>query len=255
MGLHVMIEASDFIVHFAGRYRFMCTENDTDLFKPITSRLDYGIQSIEHTFNIHADIPFINIFCCPSREVFDSFVQLFTNVPTNEQRIGQSQGHDIYLLSPKSYRRDAACYARRHLPFYDVEDFYRTIVHELVHVWEELCSPTGAMEVRPAWFAEGMAMYVSGSYREREFRQRLADDYKNGIIPGPDEIRGTRNYTWGCILFEFMLKEFGPHNIMDVIQNSCEHNICSLLEPDVSLFRKAYSRFVQSRLECIDPDS
>ena len=244
-----MADSPDFRLFFKDRYRFICTEGDTVLLELITSQLDYGICAIEDLFHTKVEIPFVNVFCCPSRRVLDSFVRLFTQVPTNETRIGQSQGHDMYVLSPKRYRTEAPPFATDQPPFYDVEELKRNLVHELVHVWEELCSPNGAMEVRPVWFSEGLAMYVAGSYQEHEFKARLRDDYEKDIIPKPAEIDGPRNYTWGCILFEFLLKEFGPRRVLDIILNSCEHSVISLLEPSAESFWRRYSRFVQCRLK------
>jgi hypothetical protein len=185
--------------------------------------------------------------------IYDQLVQLITRVPTDKRRIGQPQGHDIYLLSPSCYRKDAPSYGRDKPPFYDEVEFKHNVIHELVHVWEELSSPTGAMDTRPGWFSEGLAMYVSESFTEHEFKVSLKDDYIKGIIPKPDEIREDRNYTWGCILFEFLLKEFGPQQILTVIKDTCEKDIISLLDSDTDSCIKGYLDFTQARIERISP--
>jgi hypothetical protein len=156
-------------------------------------------------------------------------------------------------LSPNSYRSDAACYGRDEPPFYDVEEFKRLIVHELVHIWVELSSPRDAMEVRPrpGWFGEGLAMYIAKQYEEDEFKVFLRDDYENGITPKPGEMSGRRNYTWGCILVEFLLKEFGPQEILNVITNICGEDVLSSLDPDTESLTKKYMDFAQGRVKSI----
>lgn len=109
-----------------------------DLAETIVSDLDYGISRIERIFDTTAEIPFLNVFLCPSRLVFGEFLRVITTVPIDTGRIGTPHGHDLYFLSPKSYRSDAPYYGRDDPPFYDVVDFRRILVRELVHLWEEI---------------------------------------------------------------------------------------------------------------------
>ena len=238
-----------FMVHFKDRYRIYYTESDSDLLDSIIQSFDHGIQSIEKIFDTQVDILFFNIFLCPSRAVFDRFVQLFTQIPTSKSRIGQPQGLDIYMLSPKCYKNDAPLYAREEPPFYDEEEFKHNLVHELVHVWEELSSPGEAMDIRPEWFSEGLAMHVSESYMEPEFTVRLKDDYEKGTVPLPDEMTGEKAYTWGCILVDFLIKRFGSQKILNIITDTCEENIISLLDSDSKSVRNEFTEFAKGRLD------
>ena len=238
-----------FMTHFKNRYRIFHTESDSDLPAFIIQSLDHGIQLIEKIFDTPVDIPFINVFLCPSREIFDQFVRLFTRVPTDRRRIGQPQGHDVYMLSPKCYKNDAPSYARDMPPFYDEQEFKHNLVHELAHVWEELSSPRGAMDIRPGWFSEGLAMYVSQSYTEPEFMVRLKDDYEKGNLPLPDELTGQKAYTWGCLLFEFLIRRFGAQKILSIITDTCEEDIISLLDSDSESIRKEFMEFAKGRID------
>jgi len=237
------------MVHFKDRYRIFYSERDSDFLDFVIQALDHGIQSIETAFKTRVDILFLNVILCPSRTVFDQFVQLFTRVPTDRRRIGQPQSHDIYILSPKCYKNDAPSYGRGEPPFYDEQEFKHNLVHELVHVWEELSSPRQAMDIRPGWFSEGLAMYISESYTERKFKVRLKDDYEKGTVPLPEEMTGEKAYTWGCVLFEFLIRRFGAQKILSVITDTCEEDIISLLDSDSESMRKEFIEFAKGRID------
>ena len=238
-----------FKAYFKGRYRILITERDADLVESVVSNLNHGIRRIEELFNTNVEILFINVFICPSRSIFDQFVKVITAVPTDPGRIGQPQGHDLYILSPRNYRSDAPYYGRDEPPYYDIGDFRRILVHELVHLWEELSSPRGAMDLGDAWFSEGMAMYVSEWYREPREKRRLEEDYARRIIPRPEELTGERNYTWGCVLFEFLLREVGAKRLLDMVSETNHKNIIELLGLERERFWERYLDFVRSRLD------
>ena len=241
-------EGQDFTVLFRGRYRVFITPRDLDLVDAVVSNLDAGISRIESVFATKADIPFINFFLCPSRLVFDEFLRVITKIPTDATRIGTPQGHDMYILSPKTYRADAPHYGRQNPPYYDVVDFRRIVIHELVHLWEELSSPKGAMEAEEDWFSEGMAMYISEWYLDEKERRRLESDYSQGIIPKPEELSEERNYTWGCVLFEFLLKELGPAPLLEMIRETNHQNKMALLGLEESSYWQRYLGFVHARM-------
>lgn len=233
---------------FRGRYRIMTTERDRDLVEIVASNLDHGVRRIEGVFSTKAEIPFLNVFICPSRSIFDDFVQVITTVPTKAGRIGQPQGHDMYILSPKSYRSDAPFYGRDEPPFYDAVDLRRILVHELVHIWEELSSPREAMEVGEDWFSEGMAMYIAEHNQEAEFEMELRADYSKGIIPKPEELSGDRVYSWGCVLFEFLLEQVGPKRLLEMITKTTHENVIALLQLEPSSFWERYLDYVDTRM-------
>ena len=151
-------------------------------------------------------------------------------------------------MSPKSYRIDAPYYGRDDPPFYDAVDFRRILVHELVHLWEELSSPREAMENGDSWFSEGMAMYISEWNREPREKNRLRTDFSKGIIPKPEDLSGERNYTWGCVLFEFLLEEVGPKPLLDMIKKTNHQNIMALLGLEQFSFWKRYLDYIHSRM-------
>ena len=106
------------------------------------------------------------------------------------------------------------------------------------------------MDTRPGWFSEGLAMYVSESNQEQEFGRRLLADYRKGIMPGPDDMAGERNYTWGCVLFEYIMNRFGPKRILHIIEKTCERDVISLLG-DRSAIVEGYVRYLPERIEQI----
>ncbi len=199
--------------------------------------------AINSEFNIQSNFSFFNLFCCSSRKEFDKFVQLFTRIPTGESRVAQPQGHDLYISSPKCYKNDAKCYALEQSPFYDVEDFKRTIIHETVHIWEELNSPNGAMEIRPLWWSEGLAVCLSEQYEEKEFKKRLKADCAQGFIPKLAEMTGWRAYVWGCVLIQFLLENYDKNVFLNVLLKTVDEDIISFFETDKNLFFNNFENY------------
>ncbi len=236
---------TDYIIQFKDNYRFISSENDKDLSDLIISQVDCGILAINTEFNIQSNFSFLNLFCCPSRKEFDKFVQLFTKIPTTESRVAQPHGHDLYILSPKCYKNDAKCYALKQPPFYDVEDFKRTIIHETVHIWEELNSPEGAMETRPDWWAQGLAVCLSKQYEEKDFKKRLNDDFKKGFVPKSEEMIGWRAYVWGCVLIQFLLENYDKNVLLNVLLKTVDEDIISFFEPNKNLFFNNFENYVR----------
>ena len=105
------------------------------------------------------------------------------------------------------------------------------------------------MDIRPGWFSEGLAMYISESYTERKFKVRLKDDYEKGTVPLPEEMTGEKAYTWGCVLFEFLIRRFGAQKILSVITDTCEEDIISLLDSDSESMRKEFIEFAKGRID------
>ena len=237
-----------FEIQFRDRFRFFHVESDSGLIDTIAGNLELGRKKVGQLFGVDIDILFFNVFICPSRKVFDRFVQSITKTPTESGRIGQTQGHDMYMLSPNAYREEAPFYGSDQAPFYDEVELRHNLAHEFVHVWEELTSPRVAMDARPGWFSEGMAMYISQSNEEKEFHRRIMADYRRGIVPGPDDISGERSYTWGCILFEYIMKLFGPDRILHIVRETSDADVIGLLG-DKNTITEGYMRYLEGRVE------
>ena len=134
---------------------------------------------------------------------------------------------DLYLLSPNAYHYDAASsYTSSVDGKYNKEIYQRMIAHEVVHMLEEHLSPKGAMEIRPVWWGEGLAVYISEQYKfDSDFISLSEKIIKDGLINPPkfeffNNISGSDAYIWGWILIDIIIKKCGKKDVFDFIKNN-----------------------------------
>lgn len=235
----------------ASNYRVLFHDEDADIAELLPAHLDDALQTISRFFSITCEIDFINVFICHSRTEYDSFVQPFTRIPTKSTRIAQPQGNDICLISPNQYRLTAPTFALETPPYYDKDEFKQVVIHETVHLWEESVSPKSAMDRRPIWFSEGMAIFLSGEYRTPRHHQYLINQYRSGIMTDLDKISGEQAYTWGSLLFNFLLKEYGCGKILNTILKSDSENIIRCFTEASGDFIDQFQYFAENKIKQI----
>jgi hypothetical protein len=104
------------------------------------------------------------------------------------------------------------------------------------------------MEEGDAWLSEGMAMTISGMDRDPREWARLRAELAAGAIPRPDAMVGDRAYSWGAVLFQFLLREAGPGPMLEMIQRTHHRDVISLLGLDGDMIWPRFLRFARERL-------
>lgn len=201
-----------------------------------------GVHKGLRFFGLPPEFPLINIFIAPRRAEYDRMVSHLTKIPTSNGRLGQPQGHDLYLISPNAWPadvhpdylgRDGKC---------DKKVYRQFIEHEIVHMIEEQFSPKGAMEIRPQWWSDGIAVYATGQYRDRLNRKLMKEDLEAGKSPMIAGMKGRDAYVWGWSLVRFIEKRLGRGALRSVIQNSCTDDILGFLKLSRSRFEAEWHR-------------
>jgi len=199
-----------------------------------------AVKSVLRFLGVKTEFPLINIFIAPSRKEYDKLVAHLTRIPTNKGRLGQPQGHDFYLVSPNAYAKDVSPNYCRPDGACDKGMYKLFIKHEIVHMVEELISPRDAMEVRPQWWSDGLAVYVTGQYRDRVTTKYMKADRAAGKIPGLDELKGGPAYTWGWSVVRYIDKRFGRKKILEIMRNTCDADIPGLLKLSKKTLERAW---------------
>jgi hypothetical protein len=197
-------------------------------------------------------IPFANLFLLPDREAFDRFVGHLTPTPTAKGRVGQAQGHDLYLLSPSAYPSDASGALLGPDGRFDPAMYDRLVVHEAVHMVEEHLSPPGAMEVRPAWWSEGLAVLISEQYRlDHDVLEHLRADLAGGTLPTLESMTGAHAYTWAWTIIDFLRRERGMAWIADRIVNGCSEDVLDLPARESAPFARAWREYAPEAAQAV----
>jgi hypothetical protein len=172
---------AEFRVAFFERARVLFVAGQAHLAEPTYEAFLEGLRGAIAYLPLPERVPFANLFLLPSRDEFDRFVGHITSTPTHASRVGQSRGQDIYLLSPAAYTTDAAPNWRGPDGQADLGMFRRLVAHETVHLVEEALSPREAMEVRPGWWSEGLAVRISNQHRlDADVRDHMRADLEAG---------------------------------------------------------------------------
>lgn len=204
---------NNYNIFFENKIRVFFNELDKNLVKETIDNFLFSQNKLLEYFKVDIDFPVFNIFLIPSRDEYDLFVKNFTQTPTSKERIAQTQGNELYLLSPNVYHLYADCYS------FNKEEYTRLITHEFTHIFEELISPKSAMECKPTWWHEGLAVYLSEQYnKETEFTEGLKDELKIDI-PKLKDLSGFRAYIWGWTVINFIESRYGANKILELIKD------------------------------------
>ncbi|MCK5071810.1 MAG: hypothetical protein KAQ98_00175 [Bacteriovoracaceae bacterium] len=200
-----------------------------------------GINKTLQYFNLNIKLPLFNIFIVPNRKEYDSFVAHLTSIPTSKGRVGQPQLVDLYLLSPLAYKTDADEFYINKDGSYNEQIYKRLVIHESVHMIEELISPKDSMEVRPLWWSEGLAVLISEQYRlDSDIIEYMRKDLFNKQLPRIQMLEGVSSYTWGWSLVKFCIDNFGIDKIIKIMKETCDKDIIQYLNITESELEKKW---------------
>ena len=215
-------------IRFDERLRIIYARTEEAVVEETLVNVQFGRRESLRFFGLEDNLPTFNVFLAPSRAEYDRFVIHLTPTPTRKERVAQPQGPDLYLLSPLAYPRDADCFVYPPEGVYDKEEYRRIVFHETVHMLDESVSPKGAMEVRPLWWAEGLAVWVSGQHEEKELLRRLSEALKAPPLPDPERLEGGLAYVLGWTLVRYIEERCGRGKLRDIMLNTSDPDILGL---------------------------
>lgn len=217
------------IKHYKGA-RVIYLDRDADAVETTYKHAMSGIRKGLRFFGLPPEFPLINIFIAPRRTEYDKLVSHLTKVPTSKGRLGQTQGHDLYIISPKAWATDVHPDYLASNGGYDKKVYRQFIEHETIHMIEEYSSPKNAMEIRPQWWCEGLAVYTTGQYRDRINREETKKDLAIDKLPHITGMKGRDAYVWGWSLVRYIEKRFGREILKKIIIESCTEDILGFLK-------------------------
>ncbi len=224
--------ASDYRIFHTAAHRILHVHGEEKIAEMTAAGMVAAVEILKETTGISIRLPLINVFLAPNRMEFDKLVAHLTSIPTHPSRIGQPQGNDLYLISPSAWSRDAVPSLLTPDGGFDHGMYRRLLIHETVHIWEEFISPHGSMEVRPSWFSEGLAVYVSGQYnRDRDMVDAVNEKRKSGLIPELNRFKGPDAYLWGWMVIRFLIRRFSWERIVTVLKENCSEDVLSDFGP------------------------
>lgn len=121
------------------------------------------VASAERTIEQFFGRPFakaVTITVCPSRKAFDEALRRKWGMEaTQPWMVGAAGARVLFVLSPRVWKSEA----QEHNPD-DSQEIADIVTHELVHSFHAQVNPNKDLEGLDdmAWFAEGLATYVSG---------------------------------------------------------------------------------------------
>ncbi len=206
--------------------------------------IEKGWHIVTDYFQIAGSFPKVRAILVPNRNEFDRLVKDLLKVsieyPSHPARIAQPQKTDIVLLSPAAYNQ--------HSVFeYKPDYFERLIIHEMVHVAEELLSPD--IEHTPRWWSEGLATYLSQQWKhETDVYSPVIEGIQSNAIPGLNEIESSIKlaYDWGWTLVKFIETRFGKSAVVKIVKTCADHNIIEKTNMSVTEFEHNWREWMLS---------
>ena len=212
-------------IYFGNKIRIFYTQKEENILKETERNFEDAKNEICKYFDVNIELPVFNLFIAENRGAYDFFVQNYTTIPTSKDRLAQPQLIDLYILSPNAYNADSNYdYAPG---YYDKDEYKRLIKHEFIHMFEEYLSPKGSMEVRPLWWGEGLAVYLSEQYKEEGIFMKYLDEEVKREIPTFEEIVGRKAYIFGWTIIKFLEEKYGKKLLMRIIKENNSEDILS----------------------------
>ena len=243
---HLMKRPQYNIGYFTGA-RVIYRDQDADAVAPAYKYAMAGLRKGLRFFGLPREFPLINLFIAPDRKEYDRLVAHLAKTPTNKGRLGQPQGHDLYLISPNAWPADVHPDYLTADGVCDKKVYRQFIEHELIHMIEEYSSPKGAMEIRPRWWSEGLAVYATGQYKDRLTRKCLKEDLAAGRFPAITELKGRDAYVWGWSLVRCIEKLLGRQALKKVMVSSCTQDILGVLNLPKKKFEREWRHAMQDQ--------
>ncbi|MFC1705878.1 hypothetical protein ACFL59_03535, partial [Planctomycetota bacterium] len=135
---------SHYRIAHRGLLRILYADRDCDVVEPTAAGMRTAVRTVQDRLGVALDLPLFNVFIAPNRAEYDRLVAHLTSTPTRPSRVGQPQGHDLYLLSPTAWPTEAVPELLGEDGRYDPAIYLRLLVHETVHMVEEDISPRDA---------------------------------------------------------------------------------------------------------------
>ena len=220
-------------------------EQDRALVPEVLSAVNEAVAWLSGYFGIQ-DVPAIRTILTPGRSEFDRCVRevlrIEIEVPSNPVRVGQPQRTDLVLLSPSAWEKEVHKFT--------LGSFRRLIAHEVAHIIEEHLSPN--IERLPRWWSEGLAMYTSGQWQERDTIQKVLSSLEANALPsisemqdGPISSHGVKLcYTWGWALVMYVDKTLGRDMVIRVVRECEDGDVLGVLGQSQQSFEAGWKQWL-----------
>jgi hypothetical protein len=202
---------------------------------------DEGITAVEEFFGQPYREAF-TIDLLPDRGAFDdSFPPAWGLSRTECWMVATGVADALRMLSPRAWSTEAC----EHDPE-DAAHVRDIVVHELTHVFHGQHNPTGdfvgAEEI--GWFAEGLAVVVSGQLAEKRLDARAA--VESGQVPArlTDAWSGQYRYGVAGSMVAFMEDLVGRSAIFAALRFTRQSELLALVELSEEDFLGAWSEYV-----------
>jgi hypothetical protein len=213
-------------------------EGDRGFAEETFAVLSKALPYLTRYFLFSESFPKVRTVLVQNRKEYDRLVhdllRVEIEVPSSPTRIAQPQRTDIVVLSPSAYESHSVF---KYIP----DDFRRLLVHELIHVVEEHLSPD--IEVTPRWWSEGLAVYLSGQWRDEEdFRRPVLEGIGRDKIPRISEIQTERKlaHQWGWTIVQFVESTFGKGVVLGIVKECADGDVLSMIGEEAIILEKRW---------------
>ncbi len=229
--------------------RIIHADQDRDVACALQPYLQQGRQKVERFFGQPFKKTFV-VEVFPSRAAFDEYLRKRWKVPKTEAWMVASGVADrLTVLSPRVWKTQAV----EHDPA-DTGHIRDLIAHELVHVYHGQQNPRPDFEGMDdtSWFAEGLAVYVSGQL-ERSHRKAAGDALRSGKGPKrlADAWSGRYRYGVSGSMVEFVDKHYGREVIKKLLRVVSNTEALQVLRTTEGEFLDAWRAYVRKQAAAV----
>jgi len=211
--------------------------------------LDGAFDRVTQYFSFSGLFPTVRVILVTNRYEFDRLVRdllkVEIEVPSHPARIAQPQRTDLVAISPSAYEAETIFQ-------YNLGEFQRLMVHELIHMVEEHLSPN--IELSPRWWGEGLAVYLSEQWRyDNEYKKIAIDGIEQKNIPSFRQIEMERKmaYDWGWTIVKYIETKYGTDMILRIVNECADGKVFAMIGDNVNLLERQWKQWLLSEYKNI----
>jgi len=179
----------------------------------------YSYKELEKYFQLGDRKFSIRAILAMNRREYDYIskiiLKLSSNNTSTRSEVAITSKNDLLILSPFAYEEESTY-------TYD-ENQLKKIIYS---------------EVSYTWLGQGIAMYLSELWKEREVKKVIDEAIKHDIIPHLKEIQESKSLfkTWAWTIVKYIEETYGKETINKIIRSYDEEGIFNIIKSSINDF-------------------
>lgn len=216
--------------------------NDMRFVVEVKEEILYAYKELENYFHLIDKGFSIRAIIAMNRREYNyiskMILKLRGNNESKKSQVAITSKNDLLILSPFAYEEESTY-------TYDEYKLKKVIYSQVVHIFHEFLSLNS--EVSSTWIGQGIAMYLSGLWKEGEVKKVINEAIKKDMIPQLNEIQENESLykIWAWTIVKYIEENYGKETINKIIRNYDVDDIFNILKCSIDDFEVQWKTWLK----------